>query len=89
MDLARLMSAFAPAAYGGPGQGLAFFNALLDAAEWSEPWTSSLSKSRETNILLALRGIANGFQVPPDSYASSPDWIQPVCDMPDWELRSY
>lgn len=71
------MSAFAPAAYGEPGQGLEFFNALLDAAEWSEPWSPPLPKSRETNLLLALRGIANGFQVP-DSHTSTMDWVQPV-----------
>jgi hypothetical protein len=71
------MSAFAPFAYGEPGQGLGFFNALLDAAEWSEGLTLPLSKSQETNILLALRGIANGFQVP-DSHASPLDWAQPV-----------
>ena len=83
------MSAFAPAAYGEPGQGLAFFNALLDAAEWSEPWTMPLSKSRETNILLALRGVANGFQVPSDSHAPTLDWEQSVRNMIDWDFRSY
>ncbi|KAF8509690.1 WD40-repeat-containing domain protein [Gautieria morchelliformis] len=79
MDLARLMSAFAPLAYCEPGQGLGFFNALLDAAEWSERWTPPLSKSRETNILLALRGIGNGFQVP-NSHASPLDWVQPILE---------
>ena len=85
IDLARLISAFAPAAYGEPGQGLSFFNALLDAGEWSEPWTLPLPKSRETNILLALRGIANGFQVP-DSQASTLDWAQAVCAWNDWNI---
>ncbi|KAF8584089.1 PFU-domain-containing protein [Ramaria rubella] len=77
IDLARLIAAFAPTAYQDPGQGLTFLNALLDAAEWSEPWTAPLGKSRETNGLLALRGIANAIQA---SESDGPilDWVKPI-----------
>ncbi|KAF8516963.1 phospholipase A-2-activating protein [Hysterangium stoloniferum] len=77
LDLARLLIAICPSAYKGPGQALGFLNALLDAAEWSEPWRAQLPKSRETNTLLALRGVANAIQVS-ESDASIPDWIQPI-----------
>ncbi|THG97700.1 hypothetical protein EW026_g4355 [Hermanssonia centrifuga] len=30
--------------------------------EWNEPWSSPLPKSRDTNVLLLLRGLANAFQ---------------------------
>lgn len=64
LDLARLISAFAPSAYAAEGQCVTFLNALFNAAEWSESWPSAqLSpKSRETNVLLTLRSVANVFQ---------------------------
>jgi hypothetical protein len=72
-----LITAFAPTAYAASGQGLTFLSALLDAAEWPQPWTPPLSKTRETNILLALRGIANAFQTT-DTAAVALEWVQPV-----------
>ncbi|KIJ24953.1 hypothetical protein M422DRAFT_274174 [Sphaerobolus stellatus SS14] len=78
IDLARLLSAFYPAAYQEPGQGGAFFNSLLNAAEWSEPWVSPLPKTRETNTLLALRAVANGLQVPQGAVVPIPDWVGPI-----------
>lgn len=63
LDLARLISAFAPSAYTEQGQCIALLNALFSAAEWSEPWSlPHLPKSRETNVLLTLRSVANVFQ---------------------------
>jgi hypothetical protein len=39
-----------------------FYNTLLKAAEWASPWELPLTKIKETNILLALRAVANGLQ---------------------------
>ncbi|GJJ12306.1 hypothetical protein Clacol_006547 [Clathrus columnatus] len=82
LDLARLISAFAPSSYAGEGQCLTFLNALFNAAEWSESWTlHQLPKSRETNVLLTLRSVANIFQLPGEggtNSLSNLDCIQPV-----------
>ena len=54
IDLARYLAAISPAF--GTAETL---NAFFDACEWNSPWQAT--KSRETNTLLALRGIANLF----------------------------
>lgn len=59
IDLCRLLAAFSPGALRGVGEVEQFIEALLKAAEWSMPWSPPLSKSRETNILLVLRTLAN------------------------------
>ena len=62
IDLCRLLAAFSPDAFSGMGEMERFIQALLKAAEWSVPWSLPLSKSRETNILLVLRTLANIIQ---------------------------
>lgn len=59
IDLCRLLAAFSPDAFSGVGEVEQFIKALLKAAEWLVPWSLPLSKSRETNILLVLRTLAN------------------------------
>lgn len=39
-----------------------FYHKLLKTAEWTAPWEHPLTKIKETNILLALRAVANGLQ---------------------------
>ncbi|KZV96146.1 PFU-domain-containing protein [Exidia glandulosa HHB12029] len=70
IDLARLVCAFSPGAYSGEGEGVAFFRALLVAAEWQQEWTTPLSKQRDTNVLLVLRAIANAAQ-----YSAETNWV--------------
>jgi len=62
IDLCRLLAAFSPDALKGVGEVEQFIEALLKAAEWPIPWSLPLSKSRETNILLVLRTLANIIQ---------------------------
>ena len=54
IDLARFLAAISPA-FGTEGTLKTFFA----ACEWDAPWQAA--KPRETNTLLALRGIANMF----------------------------
>ncbi|KAI9446298.1 WD40-repeat-containing domain protein [Lactarius indigo] len=59
IDLARLLSGFCADLI----DNNTFFNALFQAAELSiDNGTSSSSKAKETNVLLVLRTVANGFQ---------------------------
>ncbi|KAI5120473.1 hypothetical protein M0805_006493 [Coniferiporia weirii] len=62
IDLARLVSGYCPSAYANPAVAAQFYASLLKAAEWDVPWDVPMPKSRETNVLLALRAIANAFQ---------------------------
>lgn len=62
IDLCRLLAGFSPDALSGVGEVEQFIEALLKAAEWPVPWSLPLSKSRETNILLVLRTLANIIQ---------------------------
>jgi phospholipase A-2-activating protein len=65
IDLARLVVAHAPSIVSQSTDALAFAQTLLSASGWTEaPWPTPLLKTLETNILLALRGIANIFQPP-------------------------
>lgn len=61
IDLARLICGYCPAAYSDPKVASQFFNSLLRAAEWDEEWETPMPKQRQTNILLALRSLANAF----------------------------
>lgn len=60
IDLARLISGFCPTAYSEPEVAAQFFSSLLKAAEWDAPWETPVPRTRETNVLLTLRAVANG-----------------------------
>jgi phospholipase A-2-activating protein len=62
IDLSRLVIGYNPGAFAAPNTSERFLGALFKAAEWDEPWASSLTKHRETNTLLLLRTLANAFQ---------------------------
>ena len=62
VDLSRLVIGYCAPAYSDPKLRQDFLTALFQAAEFNEPWTSPIPKSRETNVLLLLRGVANLFQ---------------------------
>jgi len=63
LDLARLVVAFAPQSlYANPGLGERFMDALLRASDREEHWTPPMTKTKERNILLLLRTIANAFR---------------------------
>ncbi|PSR77633.1 hypothetical protein PHLCEN_2v7823 [Hermanssonia centrifuga] len=62
VDLSRLIIGYCEPAYADPETRKQFFTTLFQAAEWNEPWSSPLPKSRDTNVLLLLRGLANAFQ---------------------------
>jgi phospholipase A-2-activating protein len=49
-------------AFPEPEKKRIFFSALFEAAEWTKRWAVPVPKSRETNGLLMLRGLANAFQ---------------------------
>lgn len=54
-----------PDAYADPESASQFLSSVLWAAEWDTPWgdgSAPLPKYRETNVLLALRALANAFQ---------------------------
>lgn len=61
IDLCRLIIAYCSNAYSEPIFRQDFFRALFKQAEWSEEWGSG-QRSRDTNILLLMRGLANAFQ---------------------------
>jgi len=61
LDLCRLIIGYCSNAYSDPVFRQDFFRTLFKQAEWSEEWGST-QRSRDTNILLLLRGIANAFQ---------------------------
>ncbi|KIP12347.1 hypothetical protein PHLGIDRAFT_124238 [Phlebiopsis gigantea 11061_1 CR5-6] len=62
IDLCRLVIAYCNDAYSEPAFRQQFFNTLFNAVEWSDSWGSPMDRSRETNILLLLRGLVNAFQ---------------------------
>ena len=62
VDLSRLIVVFCPEAFSDSALRTRFLNGLLAAADWQAEWTVPLSKTRETNILLVLRTLANSFQ---------------------------
>ena len=61
IDLGRLIMGFCPFAYSDPAVAAQFFSSLLKAAEWDSPWEAPVPRTRETNVLLALRALANAF----------------------------
>ncbi|KAI0086219.1 phospholipase A-2-activating protein [Irpex rosettiformis] len=62
IDLARLVVGYCSDTFPEPEKKQKFFSTLFDAAEWTSRWVVPVSKSRETNGLLLLRGVANAFK---------------------------
>ncbi|KAH8117032.1 phospholipase A-2-activating protein [Phellopilus nigrolimitatus] len=73
IDLARLVSGYCPSSYADPTVAWQFFSSLLQAAEWDSPWETPMQKSRETNVLLTLRALANTFQE--GSQTPAGEWV--------------
>ena len=78
IDLARLISGFCPSSYSSPDVAGPFFAAILKAAEWESEWETPLPKHRETNVLLALRALANAFQEDTTLSDADCDWVAAV-----------
>ncbi|KAF8643795.1 hypothetical protein AX16_008814 [Volvariella volvacea WC 439] len=79
IDLGRLLAGFSPDVLRDTALKTRFLASLFAAAEWTEPWTSSLPKPRETNILLVFRTLANLFQEGSEKLDLS--WIDVVCTL--------
>ncbi|KAG8835227.1 hypothetical protein FRC17_004789 [Serendipita sp. 399] len=62
IDLLRLLLASNPVAFKGVKDKETILNILWRAVERDQPWESPLSKTRETNLLLTIRSIANMLQ---------------------------
>ncbi|KAG8766257.1 hypothetical protein FRC15_006501, partial [Serendipita sp. 397] len=62
IDLLRIVLGSNPAAFKGVKDKEALIATLFRAAERDQPWDNPLSKTRETNLLLVTRSIANMFQ---------------------------
>jgi phospholipase A-2-activating protein len=62
IDLSRLIICFRAGVSSNPGIRERFFRCLFKASEWDDTWSLPLSKTKQTNILLLLRTIANAFQ---------------------------
>ena len=77
IDLSRLVTGFCFDVLTASGLHDRFFELLFKASEWDTPWSLPLTKSRETNILLLLRTLANAFQggAPIDEGT----WVNQVC----------
>lgn len=53
------------------------FRCLFKASEWDGTWSLPLSKTKQTNILLLLRTIANAFY--DESPITQSSWVNEVC----------
>ncbi|KAF5388995.1 hypothetical protein D9757_005125 [Collybiopsis confluens] len=72
VDLSRLVAVFCPGTIKDPALKSRFLKALCVAGEWPIPWTSPLVKSREVNVTLVLKTMANLFQ---DGTKIDGDWV--------------
>lgn len=81
IDLSRLLTGYCPQvflAYSGARERL--FEALFKAAEWNTSWNTPLPKTRETNVLLVLKALANVFQ---EGYTPDRIWLPKVFSLLD------
>lgn len=78
IDLARLISGYCPSAYSDSKVAKQFFASLTKAAEWDAPWDAPIPKSRETNVLLTLRTLANAFHDGPP--VGLDEWVGPLLE---------
>lgn len=62
IDLSRLVIYFRAGTSSHPEIRDQFYECLFKAAEWGDTWSLPLSKTKQTNILLLLRTMANTFQ---------------------------
>ncbi|KAF8197500.1 phospholipase A-2-activating protein [Pholiota molesta] len=77
IDLSRLLIGFAPEAFSDAGALDRFSDALFNASEWSASWAAPIPKTRETNILLLLRTLANAFQ---DENQTDAAWLSRILE---------
>ncbi|KZT71268.1 phospholipase A-2-activating protein [Daedalea quercina L-15889] len=73
MDLGRLLIAFVEGYSQDAPLKHRFFDAMMDASSWKDPWEDPLTKSRETNMIFFLRGLVNTFQ---DSLYGDETWVK-------------
>lgn len=76
IDLCRLVIAFHAGDLASSGKRDEFFKSLFKASEWDGTWSIPLNKTKQTNILLLLRTIANAFQE--NSPIAEGTWAQEV-----------
>lgn len=75
IDLCRLIIGYCSNAYSDRVFRQEFFKTLFKQAEWSEEWGAP-QRSRDTNILLLMRGLANAFQ--DDTNLGDGVWVDEV-----------
>ncbi|KAF7966377.1 hypothetical protein HWV62_38895 [Athelia sp. TMB] len=78
IDLSRLVIAFGAGKSADPETRARFFHVLFDTSEWNGPWSLPLSKTKQTNVLLLLRTIANAFEE--DAPISEGTWVSQILD---------
>lgn len=76
IDLSRLMMGFQSGDSAPAGKREEFFKCLFKASEWDGTWSLPLSKTKQTNILLLLRTIANAF--PENALLNEGAWVKQV-----------
>ena len=79
IDLSRLVIAFGAGKSADPETRARFFQVLFDTSEWNAAWSLPLSKTKQTNVLLLLRTIANAFEE--DAPISEGAWVSQVLDL--------
>jgi phospholipase A-2-activating protein len=62
IDLSRLVICFRAGVSSGSTVRERLQQCLFKASEWDDTWSLPLSKTKQTNILLLLRTLANAFQ---------------------------
>jgi len=62
IDLARLVLAYSPSAYGDTALRSRLVMSMFQGAEWQLAWTPPIPRPRDTNNMLVMRGLANLFE---------------------------
>lgn len=80
VDLSRLVIGFSPSdVYGVRGKLL---EVLFKSADWDESWeTGNMSKPRETNVMLALKALANIFRTGAQIQDDQLTWVSPYISL--------
>jgi len=78
IDLSRLVIAFGAGKSADSETRARFFQVLFNASEWNAAWSLPLSKTKQTNILLLLRTVANAFEE--DAPISEGTWVSQILD---------
>lgn len=90
IDILRLVNTYCPEPAGAPPDAkVEMLDDLLKSAKWDEQATATTAKSRDTNVLLTLRALANCFHVGPDgvTYGNGP-WTERV-SVHLWSFRQF